>query len=97
MDAQHHGRRCVGGRNLLEHEQIAHGGERHPVVILRDQHAEEAKLPQSRNERPLEMGVPIPRRGVWGELRGREFAGQSLDVALLIGQREEFAKRHHHS
>src|SRR5258708_37457878 len=89
MDAHRHRYRRIDRRDLLERDQIGQCIEPEPLVLLRDHHPEEPQLAELRDQRWLEIRVAIPGLGVWRKLLAREVPCNTLDVALVFGERSE--------
>jgi hypothetical protein len=88
VHAHHHRRARVGGGHLLEREQVARGVEAEAVVLLGEEHAEEAALAELRHERRLEVLVAVPLGRERRHVLGGERAGELLDLALGVGERQ---------
>jgi len=89
VHAHHHRRRGVDTRDLLESDEIRERVEPEAVILLGDQHTEKPELAEFLNERRLEVRVAIPLRAVRRDLVLGEVVGETLNLALIFGERSE--------
>jgi hypothetical protein len=89
VHAHHHGRRRIGGGDLLERQQVRGRVEAQSVVLLREQHAEEAELSHLAHQRGLEVLLAIPLGREGRDVLAGEVARQLLDLALRLRQRHQ--------
>ena len=78
----------VGAGQLLEREDVREevgAGAAELLRHARPHQTEGAELPEHVGGEPV---LPVPRRGVRGDLGVRELARQSLDAPLLVGEGE---------
>ena len=82
VHAHQHRDRRVGGGDLLEREQVRERVEPEAVVLLGDQHAEEAQLAELRRDAAIEAGfaVPLARRAARARPR-RSSRASATDLA----------------
>ena len=86
MNAHHHGDGRVDGRDLLERDEIREHVEPETVILLRQQHSEEAQLAELGDHARVEMLFAIPLVDVRRDLAFRELAGDALDLALFFSE-----------
>jgi hypothetical protein len=95
VHAHQHRRARVGRRDLLERQQVARRVEPQAVVLLGEQHAEEAELPHLPDEGGLEVLIAVPLGREGRDVLAREVARQALDLALRLGQRQQGVEHVH--
>ena len=78
----------VGPRELFQHEDVRDEVRACAAERLRDADAHQAELTELREELTREVVLPVPLRGVRSDLGLRHVAGERLDLALLVGERE---------
>ena len=65
------------------------GRQRESAVFLREHHAEESELAHLADQRSIEVRIAVPLGGVRRDLGLRELARSALDLALLLGERNQ--------
>ena len=83
VDGDRHADARVRARELLEHQDVREEVRAGAAVLLRHADAHQAELAQLRQQRARKRVCTIPFGGVRLDLRGREIAGERLDLPLL--------------
>ena len=78
----------IGARELLEHEDVREEVGAGASELLGHADAHQPELAQLREHLPRERVIAVPAGRVRCDLGVRELAGESLDGALLGGERE---------
>jgi hypothetical protein len=88
VDGDRHTDARVGSRKLLEHEDVADKVGAGTPVLLRNAHAEQARLAELRQQLPREAVRAVPRRRLGRDPLIGELPGDRLDLTLLRCQLE---------
>ena len=78
----------VGARELLEHQDVRDEVGARAAELLGHADAHQAELAELREELAGEAVLPVPVRGMRGDLGVGDLARERLDLPLLVGQGE---------